>query len=724
MTGDVQRVALSDLRSLPSIERTNMAMMQDRRGFIRNMMATAGAAAASIPSIARALEIPAYRRTGTLRDVEHVVVLTQENRSFDHYFGTMRGVRGYGDRFAIPAPGIPAAPNRTVLVQPNEHPGAEPALITPFRLDTTVDFRLYRPLGTPHGFADSQEAWDNGRMGAWPRSKQNHAMAHFSREDIPFQYALAEAFTLCDAYHCAMHLCTNPNRLYIWTGTHDPLGRGNGPAIDNGYDGLTADPLGHGGYLWTTYPERLMAAGVGFQIYQDMADNFSDNPLVGFQRYRQAQGASAAAAALLSRRTMTTRSLDDLRQDVLARRLPEVSWIIAPTALSEHPSVSTPLQGGDYTARVLDALTANPDVWARTVLLINFDENDGLFDHMPPPAPPARVAGRTFGATSIPADDEYHVRSQTAEDAAYLGRPYGLGMRVPLCVISPWSKGGHVASEVFDHTSVLRFLESRFGVYEPNISAWRRAVCGDLTSCFDFGAPDTVDFMAKLPATAALSERAAHLEEIKPPLPDQAVAPVQETGVRPRRATPYNLDARLRAEGANHSLLFANHSTERAAVFHVYDVTKLDQVPARYTVGPGLELAHPLPVSGEAADIFVLGPNGFHRRLTGRGDIFSASVRGEIGATSALVLENLTSVPQSIAMTDQAYGGSPDVIMLAGGEVRDIPLDLTNSHGWYDWRFNAGGQAWRMAGHVESGEASYSDPAAGGPGPLYLASPI
>jgi phospholipase C len=657
-----------------------------------------------------------------VKDVDHVVILTQENRSFDHYFGTMRGVRGYGDRFAVPAPPLPTAPDRTVLIQPNEHMGVDPALIAPFRLDTSVDFRLYRPHGTPHGFTDSQAAWDNGRMGAWPRSKHNHAMAHFTREDLPFQYALAEAFTLCDAYHCAMHLCTNPNRLYIWTGTHDPLAKGNGPAIDNGYDSMEADPRHHGGYLWTTYPERLMAAGIGFQIYQDMADNFTDNPLVGFQRYRQAQGASAAAAALLARRTTTTRSLDDLRQDVLTRRLPEVSWIIAPAALSEHPSASTPLQGGDYTARVLDALTANPDVWARTVLLINFDENDGLFDHVPPPAPPARVSGRTIGATTIPADDEYHVHSQGAEDAVYLDRPYGLGMRVPLYVVSPWSKGGYVASEVFDHTSILRFLETRFGVHEPNISAWRRAVCGDLTSCFDFGAPDTVDFMAALPATAALSERAAHLEEISPPLPDHAVAPVQETGLRRRRSVPYSLDTRLRVEGASRALLFTNHSAERAAVFHVYDVTKLDEVPARYTVGAGGELVHALPGSGAGADIFVVGPNGFHRRLTGRSDIFSVGIEGGPAVPPALRLENLTSTPQSISMTDRAYGAAPDVIMLAGGEARNVRLDLTDSHGWYDRQFVAGGQTWRMAGRVENGKASYSDPAAGGPGPLRLAS--
>ncbi|MBB3349990.1 phosphocholine-specific phospholipase C [Sphingomonas sp. BK069] len=697
-----------------------MPPMQDRRSFIRGMMASAGAAAALTPSIARALELPGRHRTGTLRDVDHVVVLTQENRAFDHYFGAMRGVRGFGDRFAAPAPPLPGAPNRTVLLQPNEHPGASPALLAPFRLDTATDFRLYRPLGTPHGFTDSQAAWDNGRMGAWTAAKHNHALAHFTRADLPFQYALAEAFTLCDAYHSAMHLSTNPNRLYIWSGTHDPLARAGGPAIDNGYDSLEADPLKHGGYRWTTYPERLMAAGVSFQIYQDMADNFTDNPLVGFHAYRRAQTAADEAAALLARRTTTTRTLDDLRQDVRDGRLPAISWIIAPEAASEHPSVSTPLQGGDYTARVLDALTANPDVWARTALLINFDENDGLFDHVPPPAPPARVDGRAVGASDVPADDEYHVHCRAPEDAAYRDRPYGLGMRVPMYVVSPWSRGGYVASEVFDHTSILRFLEARFGVREPNISAWRRAVCGDLTSCFDFAAPDTIRFMGALPATAALCERAAQLKGVAPPLPAVAAAPLQERGVRRRRATPYALDARLRA-GDTPALLLVNRSTERAAVFHVYDVSRLDAVPARYTVAAGNVLAHALPAG--AADLFVLGPDGFHRRLTGKGDRFSSHL-SDGGAAPALILDNLSTAPQRIAMADCAYGSSPESFVLAPGETRRIALDLATSHGWYDRQFTTDGQVWRMAGHVEDGRESLSDPAAGGAGPLRLATVI
>lgn len=696
-----------------------MITMQDRRSFIRTMMASAGAAASLTPAIARALEIGGYHATGTLQDVAHVVILTQENRSFDHYFGTMRGVRGYGDRFAIPAPPLPGAPDRTVLVQPNEHPGASPALLAPFRLDTAADFRLYRPLGTPHGFTDSQAAWDNGRMGAWPLHKHNHAMQHFTRADLPFQYALAEAFTLCDAYHCALHLCTNPNRLYIWTGTHDPRGLGHGPALDNDYDSLGADPRKTGGYAWTTYPERLMAAGIGFQVYQDMADNFGDNPLVGFRRYREAASLADAASQLLARRSIQTRALDGLRQDVLDGKLPQVSWVVAPTADSEHPGASTPLQGADYTARVLDALTANPDVWARTVLLINFDENDGLFDHVPPPAPPARVEGRTIGGTTVPAEDEYHAHSMTPDDAAYLGRPYGLGPRVPMYVVSPWSKGGHVASEVFDHTSVIRFLEARFGVREPNISAWRRAVCGDLTSCFDFTQPDPRLFMSALPATADLSARAASLQEVAPPLPDGVVAPVQEQGLRPRRPTPYNLDARLRLAGDRPELVLLNRSARRAAVFHVYDVAHLEREPARYTVGAGLELVHALP-DGGALDLFILGPNGFHRRLTARAPVFAASLIAGTGKSPVLRVENLGRTPLSVDLTDQAYGTAPRSLRLGPGAREDLALALDDSHGWYDLQLSAGGQAWRMAGHVEDGKPSFSDPAAGGAGPLRL----
>src|SRR5262249_56291614 len=123
-----------------------------------------------------------------------------------------------------------------------------------------------------------------------------------------------------------------------------------------------------------------------------------------------------------------------------------------------------------------------------------------------------------------------------------LGKPYGLGPRVPVYVISPWSKGGWVDSQVFDHTSVLRFLERRFGVAEPNISAWRRAVCGDLTSAFDFADPDGRRFLDELPDTTVLAVAARALRDTTlPPTPALPLLPGQEEGSRPSRAPPPQL---------------------------------------------------------------------------------------------------------------------------------------------------------------------------------------
>ncbi|ESQ85015.1 hypothetical protein AEAC466_04735 [Asticcacaulis sp. AC466] len=685
---------------------------RDRRDFIKALL-SGGGAAALYPSLARAFEIPAHTATGTLRDVEHVVILTQENRAFDHYFGALNGVRGFGDRFVIPAPDAGHQVGRTVFVQPNEH-DTEPHLIAPFRLNTRQNFAVGRHDGTPHGFTDGQAAWDNGRMGQWTRSKHNHAMGHFTREDIPFQYALAEAFTLCDAYHSAMHLCTNPNRLYIWTGTHDPLGQHHGPAIDNAYDSLGADGYGHGGYTWTTYPERLLAAGISFQIYQLMEDNFTDNPLVGFKVFRDAvasRSPSPAQTALVDR-TLTTRGLDRLKSDVMDGHLPQVSWIVAPAAYSEHPDPSSPFQGAEYTAQVLDALTANPAVWAKTALIVNFDENDGLFDHVPPPAPPARdpkAPERYIGGSTVPVDGEYHVKSQNAADAVYLNRPYGLGPRVPMYVVSPWSRGGYVSSEVFDHTSILRFLELRFGVAEPNISQWRRAVCGDLTSCFNFRTPNDTAFRDRLPETRALSDRAGALPRTRPFPPETLTAPVQEAGPRRRRATPYRLDMTVE----NGHLTLRNDSHDRAAVFHVYDLDNLSADPRRYTVGAGRSLDADLPDLKSAADLFILGPGGFHRRFTATALRFTASVLRDAGGIY-LHLTNLASAPLTVQVLDLSYGQPGRSVALDSTAVT-LPLDLSQSHNWYDLEVLCDGQVVRLAGYVETGGEGLSDPAAFGP---------
>jgi phospholipase C len=175
------------------------------------------------------------------------------------------------------------------------------------------------------------------------------------------------------------------------------------------------------------------------------------------RRDRLAQG--------VGRQGLSTRALDALRADVLANRLPQISWVVSTAEGSEHPGPSSPAQGAAYTARVIEALTANPEVWARTVLFINFDENDGFFDHAPPPAPPSAdpdLPGGFAGASTVSTQGEYHrLRAPGAEgdDLNLRGRPYGLGPRVPMYVLSPWSRGGRVHSEVSDHTSVIRFME-------------------------------------------------------------------------------------------------------------------------------------------------------------------------------------------------------------------------------------------------------------------------
>ena len=462
--------------------------------FSRRSLLSAGAAlagsAALPPAIARAAAIAPDRRTGTIRDVEHIVILMQENRGFDHYFGTMRGVRGFGDRLPIPlAPLRAGEAPRQVWQQYDRTAPDGPRLLAPFHLDTQKQFALMRMEGTPHTWPDAQAAWDEGRMSHWPEAKKQRAMGHYARADLPFQFALAEAFTICDAYHCAIQTGTNTNRLFLWTGTNDPLGKAGGPAISNSHDNFAEAGGAADSYRWTTVVERMQAAGIDWRLYQDMVDNFTDNPLVGFAAFRDAYHGKGDPA--LKDRALTTRGLDVLKADVLAGRLPQVSYIIATAAGSEHPNPSSPAQGAAYTAELLDALTADPKVWARTALFVMFDENDGFFDHIPPPAPPSRgKGGRPLGGSTVDLTGEYHDLPSTGDDdvdkPAYRGRPYGLGPRVPMYVVSPWSRGGWVNSQVFDHSSVIRFLETRFGFHEPNISPWRRAVCGDLTSAFDF----------------------------------------------------------------------------------------------------------------------------------------------------------------------------------------------------------------------------------------------
>ena len=694
----------------------------------RALLAAAGAGLVASSAIARAAGIDADVRDGSLKDVEHVVILMQENRGFDHYFGSMAGVRGFADRFPIPSAAGPW--RQTVWTQ--SHPGAQPDAIAPFHLDTQEKFALMRAKGTPHTWPDTQAAWDEGRMSHWPAAKTVRTMGHYRQSDLPFQFALAEAFTVCDAYHCSIQTGTNSNRLFLWSGTNDPGGDHGGPSIGNSHDSLVKDGGHPDGYRWPTYMERLQTAGIDWRIYQDMKDNFADNPMAGFRRFRDAVAAGPTGPDHdLIVRGMSTRGLDQLRADALAGTMPQVAWIVAGAKASEHPVASSPAQGADYTAQVIDALTANPAVWARTVLLVMFDENDGFFDHVPPPAPPSRdmdAPGGLAGASTVATAGEYHLVASVGdpkdERPALIGRPYGLGPRVPMYIVSPWSRGGWVDSQVFDHTSVIRFLEQRFGVQEPNISPWRRAVCGDLTSAFDFRRPNDARNWAPLPATAATAARAAALPGETPSVPPSSPqAPMQTPGVRRSRALPYALATEAAVSSAGIELRFANTGPV-AAVFHVYDRRHPDRTPRRYTVGAGATATGTWAAAraGDPHDLWVLGPNGFHRHLIGPADPAALAVSMVADAktgTIALTIANPGSATRRVTVSPMAYGTAlaTQAAAVAAGKSTVMRWPLVTTAGWYDLVVRIDGDSafvHRLAGRIETGRDSVSDPAMGG----------
>ena len=462
-------------------------------------LAALTAAATLMPPNVQKLLAQTPKRTGSLRDIKHVVLLMQENRSFDHYFGTMAGVRGFGDSHALTQ-----ANGMSVFHQPDT--GNPKGYLLPFHLDSLSTSAQKIP-STSHAWAVQHDAWNGGKMDQWLPAHRAadgahgpYTMGYFKRQDIPFHYALAEAFTVCDAYHCSVMGPTWPNRLYWMTGMIDPEGLGGGPIIKN--------EVPPDGLRWTTYAERLEEAGVSWRVYQHADKGQPHNLLSAFSRFRE-----APAGSPLNLKGMPAGSDGLFEYDALHDRLPAVSWLCPNEEQSEHP-VYMPAAGAEFIASKLDAIAANPDVWAKTVFILNYDENDGLFDHVPPPVPP-----------------------QGTPQEFVDGLPIGGGFRVPCVIVSPWTAGGFVCSQSFDHTSVLQFLEHFTGVREPNITAWRRKSFGDLTSAFRFDRPAATPPV--LPDTSGMLHL-ANYAAANLPLPSipgaEQQMPVQERGER-RRVT-------------------------------------------------------------------------------------------------------------------------------------------------------------------------------------------
>jgi phospholipase C len=675
----------------------------NRRDFLKSVGSGAAAGAFLRNSLARAAALPAIGRSGTLEDVEHIVVFMLENRSFDHYFGHLSGVRGYNDRFAVRLAG-----GKPVWFQPRMRRPDEPIL--PFHLDTrSSSAQLLQDLD--HGWDSQHGAIAAGRMDAWPLNKTDMSMGYFLREDIPFHYALADAFTICDHYFCSIAGPTCPNRTMLWTGSIDPEGTGGGPFID---DDVWIYTKGVKPFVWTTYAERLQQAGITWHVYQEALEEVDDDPMTGnfhcnalayFKPF-----ADAPAGSELQRRAMSAGGVHRLREDVLNERLPQVSWIVMPAGYSEHPSYP-PAYGAMYVARVLEALTANPKVWGKTVLLLDYDENDGFFDHMVPPQPPSPVLP---GISTVSTAGEIHDIVNPDQRTLYTPDqlPYGLGPRVPMLAISPWSRGGYVCSEVFDHSSVIRFIEARFGVKEPNITPWRRAICGDLTAAFDFASYSSRRL--NLPSTSGYRDMVYSQARLPPPVvPDrQAIEIVaQERGVRPARALPYALELSLGAHDGGVRLQFDNRSTTGVCCTAYWDGSLA--VPRRYTIGAGHQLEDFVhPAANQSLALSVYGPNGFLRTLHGQGDCaLEAASTAAPGGNIRLRLHNRGDRTLSASVRDESYGEGERRVPVEPGETQELLWDLQRSHHWYDLTISVGRHQWRLAGHIEDGRESVSDPA-------------
>ena len=494
-----------------------------RRQFLQRAATVGGAAAFAAwatPIIERAHAADPNGQ-GSLADIEHFVFLMQENRSFDHYYGTLSGVRGFDD----PSP---------FWQQYGWAPGIGPTptgYLEPFRLDTMLGTSLSGEcVNDPlHDWAGMHGMWNGGVMDRWLPEQIAHAgplngpatMGYLTRADIPVHYDLADAFTVCDGYYCSVLGPTDPNRLYWISATLDPDGTGGGPLVE------TPTLIPKNVYTWRTMPENLEAAGISWKVYQNrdvgpVSSVILDGMLGSFKQFNT-PGTSLYA-----------RGIDpvfpfNFEADVRAGTLPAVSWVVPSIFTCEHPALP-PVAGAVGIVQVLDILTANPAVWEKTALIVSYDENGGFFDHVVPPTAPPGTPGEYL---TVPLEG--------VRGADGIPGPIGLGFRVPALVISPYSRGGLVASEAFDHTSQLRLLETRFGVEVPNLTAWRRSVTGDMTSTFDFGAtPDPI----RPALAAAFDPLGARVQQCVPnaligtlnrgfpyPVPPNSM-PVQEPGSR------------------------------------------------------------------------------------------------------------------------------------------------------------------------------------------------
>ena len=665
---------------------------------------TAGAGG-QLGGIARAPRAAAATKpghlTGTIRDLKRVVILMQENRSFDHYFGSLQGVRGFADQQAL------RYQNGTTIFQQPDAKRTDTGLLLPFHMDSTK-VNAQNAGDLDHSWTGDHSARNNGLWNNYVPAKSEQTMGYFTRADIPFQYALADAFTICDGYHQAILAPTSPNRMYFWTGTSSGF-------ITNPDDYVSDFASG----VVTTYPELLQKAGISWQVYtnHEVGDgggidawvgDFGDNPLWFYQQYEDSENATTAAGQELAIRgavqpwqpnagtplgpNHVNHVLAQFVADATAGTLPQVSWIVAPDNYSEHPAAS-PSYGAHYVRTVLEALMGNQELWNSTALFITYDEHDGYFDHGLPPAPDPSVT------------DEF-----------IDGLPIGFGNRVPMIVASPWTRGGYVDSNTYNHTSMLQFLETWTGVRAANITDWRRSVSGDLTAAFDFAHPDFS--IPDLPDTVPLitqSDEEKSFPRVTTPPEGQQTFPVQEPGSRPHRPSMH--EPRADAVVDRRTGLVTARLSVRGRVgvsLAVYPDDFLPFTATPFTVTRGKDQTYTWDTTTTAGKyaFSVYGPDGFLTSFAGAvvpagqnagpvPTVVATPIPG-FKPVVALALANEGQEEVVFTLTPNEFAGHAQTVQAEKGRLRIVnwPAD---ADGYYDLTVTANsgdGFTRRYAGRI------------------------
>jgi phospholipase C len=664
--------------------------------------AAASAATAGSPASRAAQEAARLRHeglTGTIADLKHVVILMQENRSFDHYFGTLRGVRGFGDKQML------RYQNGTNIFQQPDAARTDLGFLLPYNLTDQIDGDL------DHGWDGDHDAWNGGQWNNWVPAKTEESMGYFTRSEIPFQYSIADAFTVCDGYHQAIMAPTSPNRMYFWTGTSGGfITNPNDYEVDFGSDAGTAEI--------TTYPELLEKAGIDWKVYTNnqvgdgggldsFLGDFGDNPLWFYQQFNTTNSRQGGTGDLATRGAVTPWQTDagapPLSQthaafvlstfinDVKNNTLPRVSWIVAPAGYSEHPSF-TPDFGAHYVNTVLQTLFSNPELWKDTALFVTYDEHDGFFDHQLPPFPETSVT------------DEY-----------IDNLPIGPGTRVPMIICSPWTRGGYVDSNVYDHTSMLRFLQTWTGVKPANVTSWRASVTGDLTPAFDFEHPD-FSIPTNIP-TLAQTWALAQLTGGSTATPAEGAQkmPTPEPGTRPHRPSVHQPFADVTVDRKTSKVTAALTNIGKVGVsFAIYPDNFLPFTATPMTVlqsSPGSYVWDATATDGNYA-FSVYGPDGFLTSFAGavvpasendgQVPVVTASLRSGRTKTVQITLANEGREEVRYTLTPNDYEGRTETAVVSLGRPRVISWP-TDKDGYYDVVISAssaGGFRRRYAGRI------------------------